>query len=172
MLGLFVPLELRAWKNPDFRGKKILKAIVSAQRAFSASKERLSASKELLSASKELFSVSKELLSASKELLSAFKELSALFAAPWEFWQRHESFWQRHESFWQRQNIYKIPTENVTPRFFFMFGPIWFLRVSISVFRNPTPSLFSDKYSFCDKCFGDIPGEYVSLGDDPSQPQT
>ena len=70
------------------------------------------------------------------------------------------------------QTSIQIPTANVTPRFFFMFGPIWFLRVSISVFRNPTPSLFSDKYSFCDKCFGDIPGEYVSLGDDPSQPQT
>ena len=39
-------------------------------------------------------------------------------------------------------------------------------------FRNPTPSLFSDKYTFCEKCFQDIPGDTVGLGDDPSQPQT
>jgi len=38
--------------------------------------------------------------------------------------------------------------------------------------KNPTPSLFSDKYTFCDKCFADIPGDSVGLGDDPSQPQT
>merc|ERR1719320_1493787 len=38
--------------------------------------------------------------------------------------------------------------------------------------KNPTPSLFSDKYTFCDKCFTDIPGDTVGLGDDPSQPQT
>ena len=37
--------------------------------------------------------------------------------------------------------------------------------------RNPTPALFSDKYNFCQKCFNDIPGDTVSLGDDPSQPQ-
>ena len=40
------------------------------------------------------------------------------------------------------------------------------------IFRNPTPSLFSDKYTFCEKCFQDIPGDMVGLGDDPSQPQT
>jgi len=38
--------------------------------------------------------------------------------------------------------------------------------------KNPTPSLFSDKYTFCEKCFTDIPGDTVGLGDDPSQPQT
>jgi len=38
--------------------------------------------------------------------------------------------------------------------------------------KNPTPSLFSDKYTFCEKCFTEIPGETVGLGDDPSQPQT
>ena len=43
---------------------------------------------------------------------------------------------------------------------------------NIISFRNPTPSLFSDRYTFCDKCFNDIPGDTVGLGDDPSQPQT
>jgi E1A/CREB-binding protein len=38
--------------------------------------------------------------------------------------------------------------------------------------KNPTPSLFNERYLFCDKCFADIPGETVALGDDPSQPQT
>ena len=38
-------------------------------------------------------------------------------------------------------------------------------------FRNPTPALFSDKYNFCQKCFNDIPGDTVNMGDDPSQPQ-
>ena len=37
--------------------------------------------------------------------------------------------------------------------------------------RNPTPALVSDKYTFCAKCFNDVPGDSVSLGDDPSQPQ-
>ena len=43
--------------------------------------------------------------------------------------------------------------------------------------KNPaghplSPSLFNERYLFCDKCFGDIPGDTVALGDDPSQPQT
>jgi len=38
--------------------------------------------------------------------------------------------------------------------------------------KNPTPSLFSERYTFCEKCFTDIPGDTVGLGDDPSQPQT
>jgi hypothetical protein len=38
--------------------------------------------------------------------------------------------------------------------------------------RNPTPSLFNDKYTFCDKCFNDIAGDTVALTDDPSAPQT
>merc|ERR1719412_2506469 len=38
--------------------------------------------------------------------------------------------------------------------------------------KNPTPSLFSDKYTLCEKCFQDVPGDTVGLGDDPSQPQT
>ena len=37
--------------------------------------------------------------------------------------------------------------------------------------RNPTPALVSDRYTFCQKCFNDITGDSVSLGDDPSQPQ-
>lgn len=37
-------------------------------------------------------------------------------------------------------------------------------------FRNPTPTLVSEKYMFCQKCFNDVPGESVPLGDDPSQP--
>ena len=37
--------------------------------------------------------------------------------------------------------------------------------------RNPTPALFSDKYNFCQKCFNEVPGDTVSMGDDPSQPQ-
>ena len=41
-----------------------------------------------------------------------------------------------------------------------------------SLLRNPTPSLFNDKYTFCDKCFNDIAGDTVALTDDPSAPQT
>ena len=37
--------------------------------------------------------------------------------------------------------------------------------------RNPTPALVSDRYTFCTKCFNDISGDSVSMGDDPSQPQ-
>ena len=36
--------------------------------------------------------------------------------------------------------------------------------------RNPTPTLFSDKYCFCAKCFNDIQGDNVALCDDPSAP--
>ena len=32
--------------------------------------------------------------------------------------------------------------------------------------------LVSDRYTFCQKCFNDIPGDTVTLGDDPTQPQT
>merc|ERR1712223_2268312 len=32
-------------------------------------------------------------------------------------------------------------------------------------------ALVSDRYTFCQKCFNDIAGDSVSLGDDPSQPQ-
>ena len=38
-------------------------------------------------------------------------------------------------------------------------------------FRNPTPAMVSDRYTFCQKCFNDIVAETVNLGDDPSQPQ-
>ena len=41
---------------------------------------------------------------------------------------------------------------------------------ALYIFRNPTPALFSDRYTFCQKCFNDISGDTVSLGDDPSQP--
>lgn len=30
----------------------------------------------------------------------------------------------------------------------------------------------SDRYTFCQKCFNDIQGDTVTLGDDPLQPQT
>ncbi|KAM0736679.1 CREB-binding protein [Formica fusca] len=30
----------------------------------------------------------------------------------------------------------------------------------------------SDRYTFCQKCFNDIPGDTLTLGDDPTQPQT
>ena len=46
-----------------------------------------------------------------------------------------------------------------------------FVIVFLFVCRNPTPSLFSDKYTFCEKCFQEVNGD-VGLGDDPSQPQT
>jgi hypothetical protein len=35
-----------------------------------------------------------------------------------------------------------------------------------------TLGLLSDRYTFCQKCFNDIPGDTVTLGDDPTQPQT
>jgi len=31
---------------------------------------------------------------------------------------------------------------------------------------------FQNRYTFCQKCFNDIPGDTVTLGDDPTQPQT
>ncbi|XP_062859186.1 histone acetyltransferase p300 isoform X2 [Trichomycterus rosablanca] len=41
-------------------------------------------------------------------------------------------------------------------------------------FQNSSPKygLLADRYHFCEKCFNEIQGESVSLGDDPSQPQT
>lgn len=41
---------------------------------------------------------------------------------------------------------------------------------SFQIYRNPTPTLFSDKYCFCAKCFNDIQGEVVALCDDPAAP--
>ena len=38
--------------------------------------------------------------------------------------------------------------------------------------RNPTPSLFSEKYYFCLKCFNDVQGDIVSLCDDPAAAPT
>ena len=35
-----------------------------------------------------------------------------------------------------------------------------------------TLGLLSNRYTFCQKCFNDIPGDTVTLGDDPTQPQT
>lgn len=32
--------------------------------------------------------------------------------------------------------------------------------------------LGSNRYTFCQKCFNDIPGDTVTLGDDPTQAQT
>lgn len=32
--------------------------------------------------------------------------------------------------------------------------------------------LASDRYTFCQKCFNDIQGDTVTLGDDPTQAQT
>lgn len=37
---------------------------------------------------------------------------------------------------------------------------------------SPKYGLLADRYHFCEKCFNEIQGESVSLGDDPSQPQT
>lgn len=37
---------------------------------------------------------------------------------------------------------------------------------------SPQFGLLADRYHFCEKCFNEIQGECVSLGDDPSQPQT
>ncbi|KAG5853974.1 hypothetical protein ANANG_G00032550 [Anguilla anguilla] len=41
-------------------------------------------------------------------------------------------------------------------------------------YQNSSPKfgLIADRYHFCEKCFNEIQGECVSLGDDPSQPQT
>ncbi|XP_068192711.1 histone acetyltransferase p300 isoform X2 [Antennarius striatus] len=41
-------------------------------------------------------------------------------------------------------------------------------------YQNSSPKygLLADRYHFCEKCFNEIQGESVSLGDDPSQPQT
>lgn len=38
--------------------------------------------------------------------------------------------------------------------------------------RSPKFGLIADRYHFCEKCFNEIQGETVSLGDDPTQPQT
>lgn len=37
---------------------------------------------------------------------------------------------------------------------------------------SPKFGLLADRYHFCEKCFNEIQGESVSLGDDPTQPQT
>lgn len=37
---------------------------------------------------------------------------------------------------------------------------------------SPKFGLIADRYHFCEKCFNEIQGETVSLGDDPTQPQT
>lgn len=37
---------------------------------------------------------------------------------------------------------------------------------------SPKFGLLADRYHFCEKCFNEIQGETVSLGDDPTQPQT
>lgn len=37
---------------------------------------------------------------------------------------------------------------------------------------SPKYGLLADRYHFCEKCFNEIQGESVSLGDDPAQPQT
>lgn len=36
---------------------------------------------------------------------------------------------------------------------------------------SPKFGLLADRYHFCEKCFNEIQGETVSLGDDPTQPQ-
>ncbi|XP_007974082.1 histone acetyltransferase p300 isoform X1 [Chlorocebus sabaeus] len=38
--------------------------------------------------------------------------------------------------------------------------------------RDATYYSYQNRYHFCEKCFNEIQGESVSLGDDPSQPQT
>uniref|UniRef100_A0A3Q3VT39 histone acetyltransferase n=1 Tax=Mola mola TaxID=94237 RepID=A0A3Q3VT39_MOLML len=37
--------------------------------------------------------------------------------------------------------------------------------------NSPKFGLLADRYHFCEKCFNEIQGEMVSLGDDPTQPQ-
>lgn len=37
---------------------------------------------------------------------------------------------------------------------------------------SPKFGLVADRYHYCEKCFNEIQGETVSLGDDPTQPQT
>uniref|UniRef100_A0A8C5HM22 histone acetyltransferase n=1 Tax=Gouania willdenowi TaxID=441366 RepID=A0A8C5HM22_GOUWI len=41
-------------------------------------------------------------------------------------------------------------------------------------YQNSSPKygLIADRYHFCEKCFGEIQGNSVTLGDDPAQPQT
>ncbi|XP_022538658.2 histone acetyltransferase p300 isoform X1 [Astyanax mexicanus] len=41
-------------------------------------------------------------------------------------------------------------------------------------YQNSSPKygLLANRYHFCEKCFNEIQGENVSLGDDPTQPQT
>uniref|UniRef100_A0A7N8WN84 histone acetyltransferase n=1 Tax=Mastacembelus armatus TaxID=205130 RepID=A0A7N8WN84_9TELE len=41
-------------------------------------------------------------------------------------------------------------------------------------YQNSSPKygLIADRYHFCEKCFNEIQGNSVTLGDDPSQPQT
>lgn len=37
---------------------------------------------------------------------------------------------------------------------------------------SPKYGLVADRYHFCEKCFNEIQGHNVTLGDDPAQPQT
>lgn len=37
---------------------------------------------------------------------------------------------------------------------------------------SPKYGLVADRYHFCEKCFNEIQGDSVTLGDDPAQPQT
>jgi len=37
---------------------------------------------------------------------------------------------------------------------------------------SPKYGLIADRYHFCEKCFNEIQGNSVTLGDDPAQPQT
>uniref|UniRef100_A0AAQ5ZIQ9 histone acetyltransferase n=1 Tax=Amphiprion ocellaris TaxID=80972 RepID=A0AAQ5ZIQ9_AMPOC len=39
-------------------------------------------------------------------------------------------------------------------------------------YQNSKLNIFSCRYHFCEKCFNEIQGESVTLGDDPAQPQT
>uniref|UniRef100_A0A1B6BX87 histone acetyltransferase n=1 Tax=Clastoptera arizonana TaxID=38151 RepID=A0A1B6BX87_9HEMI len=39
-------------------------------------------------------------------------------------------------------------------------------------YQNRSYGVVSDRYTFCHKCFNDIPGDTVTLGEDPTQPQT
>ncbi|XP_046670960.1 histone acetyltransferase p300-like [Homalodisca vitripennis] len=39
-------------------------------------------------------------------------------------------------------------------------------------YQNRSYGVVSDRYTFCQKCFNDIPGDTVTLGEDPTQPQT
>lgn len=70
------------------------------------------------------------------------------------------------------------PVRPFTPRHltFGLWCALCFLRVYAVRFLHghslKAYGLASDRYTFCQKCFNDIQGDTVTLGDDPTQAQT